>query len=63
MIKIKKVCQGYKRKSSGVEEKLVAVEKGMYKFNLTNLTNGCRDGQNAGNDLGVLGLLIIFIKK
>ena len=34
----------------GVEVKVSRDGKGMYIVNLTNLTKGCKDGQNAGND-------------
>ena len=33
-----------------VEVKVSRDDKGMYIINLTNLTKGCKDGQNAGND-------------
>jgi len=39
-------------KLPGVEAKVSRDDKGMFIVNLTNLTRGCRNGQNAGNDTG-----------
>ena len=37
-------------KLPGVETKVSRDQNGMYIVNLTNLTNLCKDGQDAGND-------------
>ena len=42
-----------REKLPGVEVKTSKDDKGMYIVNLTNLTRGCRNGQNAGNDTDV----------
>ena len=38
-----------REKLPGVEVKTSKDDKGFYIINLTNLTRGCRNGQNAGN--------------
>ena len=44
-----------REKLPGVEVKTSKDDKGMYIVNLTNLTRGCKDGQNVGNDSGMMG--------